>query len=161
MNKDSTVPTAIAFIGFLAVAIFCFFVIKDNVNKNQIIKEQNEQSEVGKLADLKIMIDGKQYTAQSESSKAAQAFLNNLPLSIEMTDNNNTEKRGLTYFKLTTEAKRIGKVEIGDILISGDSYIVIATKTFKTSNKYTKLGHIYNLGDLPKGSVKTYITKNE
>ena len=48
-----------------------------------------------------------------------------------------------------------------DILISGDSYVIIATKTFKTSDKFTKLGHINNLGDIPRGPINTHISKIE
>ncbi len=161
MDKDSTVPTAIAFIGFMAVAVFCFILVKDNINERQEMRDQQEQHEVGKLADLRVTIDGKQYTATSESTKAAENFLNNLPLSLEMIEINENEKRGYTYFKLATDAKKLGKVEIGDILLSGDSYVIIATKTFKTSDKYTKIGHIQNLGTVSKGTIQAYISKIE
>lgn len=161
MNKDSTVPTAIAFIGFICVAVFCFFIIKDNVAKKTEEKRNQETQEVGKLADIKINVAGTIYTAVSESTKAAENFLTQLPLDIEMTDLNENEKRGYTYFKMATEARKLGKIEIGDILISGDSYIIIATKTFKSNQKYTKLGHIQNLGDVPKGTIKVFISKME
>ena len=161
MNKDSTVPTAIAFIGFIIVAVFCFIVIKDNIDKKAIEKQEQESSEVGKLDNVSVKISGTPYIAYIESNKAAKSFLSHLPLEIEMNDINENEKRGYTYFKLSTSAKKLGKVEIGDILISGDSYIIIATKTFKTSDKYTKIGHIQNLGDLPSGIVQVYMNKIE
>lgn len=161
MNKDSTVPTAIAFIGFIFIAVFCFIIIRDNVDKRNEEKQQQEINEVGKLADIRVNIAGKSYTAYIESSKAAESFLTHLPLDIEMNDLNENEKRGYTYFKLATDQKKLGKVEIGDILISGDSYVIIATKTFKTNDKYTKLGHIQNLGDIPSGTILTHIAKME
>ena len=161
MNKESTIPTAIAFIGFICVAVFCFFIIKDNVVKKSEEKRNQETQEVGKLDDIRININGVSYTAVSESTKAAESFLTHLPLEIEMTDLNENEKRGYTYFKLTTEARKLGKIEIGDILLSGDSYVIIATKTFKSSQKYTKIGHIQNLGNVPNGTIKTFISKIE
>ena len=161
MNKDSTVPTAVAFIGFIFVAVFCFMIIKDNFDKSTQEKQEQEVKEVGKLADILVNIEGTTYRAVSESNKAAESFLNNLPLEVEMTDLNENEKRGYTYFKMTTESKKLGKVEIGDLLLSGDSYIVIATKTFKTKDRYTKIGHIQNLGDIPSGHIKTRISKIE
>ena len=161
MDKESTVPTAVAFIGFILVAVFCFIIIRDNVNERSAAREQQESHEIGKLADIKVNIAGTVYTAVSESNKAAKSFLTHLPLDMEMTDLNDNSKRGYTYFKLTTDAKRLGKVEVGDLLISGDSYVLIVTKTFKTSDKYTKLGHIQNLGEVPKGPVQIYISKME
>ncbi len=161
MDKESTVPTAIAFIGFILVAVFCFIIIKDNVTERNAIRDQQEQEQIGKLADIKVNIAGTSYTAVSESNKAAQSFLTHLPLNIEMTDLNDNSKRGYTYFKLTTDSKKLGKVEVGDILISGDSYVIIVTKTFKTNDKYTKLGHIHNLGEVPKGPIQAYISKVE
>ena len=161
MNKESTVPTAIAFIGLILVAVFCFIIIRDSVIQKREERKEQETKEVGKLPDIKVYIDGVYYTAISESTKAAESFLNQLPLDIEMTDLNENEKRGYTYFKLTTEARKLGKVEIGDILLSGDSYIVLATKTFKSSQKYTKIGHIQNLGDIASGKIKVFISKME
>lgn len=161
MDKESTVPTAVAFIGFVLVAVFCFIVIRDNVNEKNAQRQAQETKEVGKLADVNVNIAGTLYTAVIESNKAAESFLTHLPLDIEMTDLNENSKRGYTYFKLATETKKLGKVEVGDILISGDSYVIIATKTFKTSDKFTKLGHINNLGDIPRGPINTHISKIE
>lgn len=157
-DKNGTIPTAIAFIGFIAVAVLCFFMIREKVNESREQKDITEQSEVGQLSDLRVVIDGKEYFAKTESTKAAKSFLKSLPLSIEMSDSSENEKKGYTYFKMTTDAKKLGKVEIGDILLSGDSYVVVATKTFKTSNKYTKIAHIHNLGEVRKGVIQTYIS---
>jgi len=161
MDKESTVPTAVAFIGFIFVAVFCFVVIRDNVKEKNAQREMKESKEVGKLADINVNIAGTLYTAVIDSNKAAESFLTHLPLDIEMTDLNNNSKRGYTYFKLATEAKKLGKVEVGDLLISGDSYVIIATKTFKTSDKFTKIGHIENLGEIPKGPINTHLSKIE
>ena len=161
MNKDSTVPTAVAFIGILSIAVFCFFVVRNKVNQNKLEKEEQESREVGKLADIKISIGGVTYTAISESNKAVESFLEHLPLELEMNDSSNGLKRGYTYFKLTTAAKKLGKIEAGDVLLSGDSYVLIATKSFKSSDKYTKIGHINNLGSIPNGPVRAVIIKGE
>ena len=161
MNKDSTVPTAVAFIGFIAVVIFCFIVIKDYINKNSEIKDQQNQSEVGILPDIKMTINGKQYTIKSESNKATENFLANLPLSIELIQVNENEKKGYVYFKLITDAKKMGKVEEGDLLLYGDSYVILATKAFKTKDMYTKLGHIQNIDGIPDDTVNAYFTKEE
>jgi len=161
MDKESTVPTAVAFIGFIFVAVFCFVVIRDNVKEKNAQREMKESKEVGKLADINVNIAGTLYTAVIDSNKAAESFLTHLPLDIEMTDLNNNSKRGYTYFKLATEAKKLGKVEVGDLLISGDSYVIIVTKTFKTSDKFTKIGHIENLGEIPMGPINTHLSKIE
>lgn len=161
VNKESTVPTAIAFIGFIAIAFFCFFIIRDNVIKNKIQREEQETKEVGKIANYRVMIGGKFYTVTSESNKGVESFVSQLPIEIEMNDSTNNLKKGYTYYKLSTSPKKIGSIEIGDILLSGESYVLIATKSFKSSEKYTKLGHIINLGELPSGTIKVTFIKGE
>ena len=49
-------------------------------------------------------------------------------------------------------------ISISRIIIS---LMLIATKSFKSSEKYTKLGHIINLGELPSGTIKVTFIKGE
>lgn len=158
-NKESTVPTAIAFLGFIAVAIFCFIVIKDHVDANKQSSREEEIKEVGELPDMRVSVAGHGYVVKSESSKVVAEFLERLPLDVELNDKDGNRKVGLTYYKYQSEPVKIKKAIAGDVLLEGNSTIIIVTKSFKTGDKYTKLGHIEDLGELPSGIVKVRIDK--
>ncbi len=158
MNENSTVPTAIAFLCFVGLIVFFVFLINYNVRKEQALKEEQEAKEVGKIDDLKLSLGGNVYTIECESTKAVQNLVSNLPLSIEFNDLANKGKSGNIYFKLLSEPKTIKKALVGDVLLEGNSTIIIVDKSFKTSDKYTKIGHIENLGALPSGSISGKIS---
>lgn len=158
MNKESTVPTAIAFIGFVAIVIFFIFMIRDNVNKDQQKAQEKEEAEVGQLANFNININGNIYVVKPTSSKAVENFIEHLPFEVEMKDDSNV-KKGVTYFKLDASAKRIKKAYVGDVLLEGNSTIMIVTNAFKTSDKYTVIGHIDDVSNIPTGNVNAYISK--
>ena len=155
MNKEnSTVPTAIAFIGFIAVVVFFIVVIKSNVEQNSETAREEEQSEVGKLEDITVSIKGQAYFAKSESTKAVQSFIAHLPLEVDLKDQDGNRKVGITYFKLDSNPQKIKKAYAGDLLLEGNSTIILVYDSFKTSEKYTKIGHIENLPDLGNGNVR-------
>ena len=158
MDRGNTVPTAIAFIGFVAVAIIFFFFIKGNVLKNREEANNNEAAEVGQLANMTLNFGGKAYTAISTSTKTTKSFIESLPVTIQMTDVDGNEKYGCMYYKIATESPKTNVVTKGDVLLFGESCVIVAYKDFKSSSKYTKLGHIDNVDDLPSGSVKVVIS---
>ena len=158
MKEGSSVPTAIAFLCFVGIIVFFVFFINYNVQKDQALKEEQEAKEVGKIDDLKLSLGGNVYVIKCESTKAVQNFVDNLPLSIEFNDLANKGKSGNVYFKLLSEPKTIKKALVGDVLLEGNSTIIIVDKSFKTSDKYTKIGHIDNIGVLPSGMISGKIS---
>lgn len=159
MDKNSTVPTAIAFVAFVLIVIFFIFMIKGNVEKDTENAANEEAKQVGVLSDFYVSIGGKRYTAKTESTKAAEVFLNNLPIEIEMNVRDKNSISGVTYFKLSSEAKSHKKLLVGDVLLQGNSTIIIVTSSFKESTKYTKLGHIEDFNYIPTGNVRVYLSK--
>ena len=159
MNKESTVPTAIAFIAFVLIVIFFIFMIKGNVEKNKENADNREAQQVGVLDDFNVIIGGKKYVAKTESTKAAEVFLNNLPIEVEMHVADKNTIQGVTYFKLSSEVQSFKKVYVGDVLLEGNSNIIIVTSSYKTKDKYTKLGHIDDFNYIPNGNVRVYLSK--
>ena len=160
MKKYGSIPTALAFIGFCAVAVVCFLFIRDFVNKRENQARIDEANEVGKLADIRVTINGKSYTAISYNSKATQILLEELPIDLEM-DTEGNFKVGFTYFKLPIEHAKMKTIKMGDIIIIDDSHIAIAAKNFDTDERYTLVGHIENLDSIPGGRLTVSFMKIE
>ena len=158
MDRSNSVPTAVTFIIVVALCIGAFFIIKNAVNEDQEKAQVNASKEIGNLPNIVVGIDGKRYTAVTEVSYASENFIKNTPVSIEMTDEDGNHKYGCTYFKFTGEAARTNTIKKGDILIYGDSCIVIATKDFNSSGKYKKVAHINDMNGFPVGNFRVSFT---
>ena len=55
---------------------------------------------------------------------------------------NGNEKYRYLSFSLHTASYSPGKIEIGDIMLYGDSCIVVFYESFSTSYSYTRIGRI-------------------
>lgn len=159
MKRESTIPTALAFIGFILVAAACFFFVRNYMSEREEQSRLDEANEVGVLADIKVNINGKMYNVITYNSKASQIFLNELPVDLEM-DSSGNFKVGFTYFKLPVEHTKLKNIKTGDVLIIDDSHIAIATKSFETSDRYTLIGHIEKLDRVPGGKILVSFMKN-
>ena len=152
MDRSNTVPTAITFIIFIVLIIGGFFLIKNTVGGNQEKTQEEAAKEIGSLPNIKVNIGGVNYTAITEVSYAAQNFISNFPLSIDMKTEESNRIQGCTYFKFNGDASRAKSVLRGDILIYGDSCVIIATENFSGSSKYKRIAHIDNLGTISVGN---------
>ena len=157
MERNNTVPTAIAFIGFVAIFLVVVFLVRGNVDRNKIESIEKEAAEVGELPDMRVFIGGKTFTAKADKTKVAKSFQEHLPLILEMNDNDDG-KVGVVYFKFITNDKILKEVQAGDILVYGGSEVVIVFKTHKVNDKYTKIGHIDNISEVPSGEVGAKIS---
>ena len=93
---------------------------------------------------MKISIGSNTFTAtlyENETTKALKAML---PITLNMSELNGNEK----YFHLSTDLPtNTTNPEIiheGDLMLWGTNSLVLFYKTFSTSYKYTKIGHIDN-----------------
>ncbi|MBR4178644.1 MAG: hypothetical protein IKR57_04795 [Bacilli bacterium] len=158
MNKGS-VPTAFAAIVVIALCFVGYMFIKDSVNQKKEQRLAAEASEIGELPRVKVSIDGNIYYAKLESNKTAKSFVDSLPLNISMNTNDSYSKKGLVVTKYVTAAAKQKAIKAGDIMLSGESEIIIFYKDFKSSDKYSKIGHIDNLGFIDGEQVKVYFNK--
>lgn len=99
-----------------------------------------------------------------EENKTVDALVQKLPITLEMSDLNNNEKYCYLDFTLPTDAKSVKNIKKGDIMLFGNSCLVIFYKSFTTSYSYTKIGHIENPADietaLGKKDIKVILTEN-
>ena len=109
---------------------------------------------------MKININNEEYVINVENETLMEELFNSLPQTFTMTELNGNEK----YYYLNSNMKNanseaVGKVQKGDVMLFGSDCLVIFYDSFETEFRYTKIGHIDNLGDLGNGNVDVSITK--
>ncbi len=159
MDRSNTVPTAIAFIVFVGLIIGGYVFLKNIVNNGREQTYEDAIKDIGTLPDIQIKLNGKYYKAHTVISYASQNFISNFPLSVQMGDDGTNKKKGCVYFKFDGDSDKPKNIEKGDLLIYGDSCVVIATTDFVGYNQYKKIGHIDNMEDLPNGSYQAIFSE--
>ncbi len=110
-----------------------------------------------------ITVNGKEFNAVFYNNETANAFINMMPLTLNMSDLNGNEK----YYNLSTtlpvNSERVGSIKKGDIMLYGNNCIVIFYESFNTSYSYTKIGYIENTDNLAAalGSGSVSVTFNK
>ena len=109
---------------------------------------------------MKITINNEEYVINVENEILMEELFNSLPETFTMAELNENEK----YYYLSSNMKNanseaVGQVQKGDVMLFGSDCLVIFYDSFETEFRYTKIGHIDNLGDLGNGNVDVSITK--
>lgn len=110
-----------------------------------------------------IQINGKNFSATLNDNPTARAFIERLPLTVDMIELNGNEKYFYLDADLPTDSERVERIHAGDVMLFGSNCLVIFYKDFATSYSYTRLGHADNPSDLEKffgnGNVRVTFTK--
>ena len=128
-----------------------------NQNNNQINENVNNSEEV--ISSVKVIINNKEYTLNLEDNETAKSFVNLLPQEFNMDELNGNEKYIYMESSLPTNSYNPKHINSGDVMLYGDNCLVLFYKSFNTSYSYTKIGHIDNLDDLGKGTIKARFEK--
>ena len=109
---------------------------------------------------MKININSEKYVINVENEALMEEIYNALPETFTMNELNGNEK----YYYLNSTMKNanseaVGQVQKGDVMLFESDCLVIFYDSFETEFKYTKLGHIDNLGDIGSSNVEVSITK--
>ena len=113
--------------------------------------------QTGNGQKMNIQIDNKTFTVIVENNKTVKELYQKLPITLEMSDLNNNEKYCYLDFTLPTDSKSVKNIKKGDIMLFGNSCLVIFYKSFTTSYSYTKIGYIENPADIEIMSDKKSI----
>ncbi|MDW8301753.1 MAG: cyclophilin-like fold protein [Bacteroidia bacterium] len=109
------------------------------------INRLNAQSQ-----SVKITVGTSEFIATLENNPTANAFVQLLPLTINMSELGGVEK--YYYFPsgttLPTNASNPGTIQTGDLMLYGNNCLVLFYTTFNTSYSYTKIGKIDNVTGL-------------
>lgn len=114
------------------------------------IQEKREED----MKEIKVIINDIEYNINLEENETAKEFIKILPQEYTMNELNGNEKYTYLDKSLHTDSYNPNQINKGDIMLFGDNCLVIFYKTFNTNYSYTKIGHIDNLPDLGKNSIK-------
>ena len=113
---------------------------------------------------MNIKVNNKIFKIVLEDNKTVKSLTQKLPITLEMSDLNNNEKYCYLNFTLPTDSKSVKNIKKGDVMLFGNSCLVIFYKSFTTSYSYTKIGYIENPADietiLGKKDIKVILTEN-
>ena len=112
-------------------------------DESEISNNKYESSKV----TMNIQVGDKSFTAIMEDNQSSEAFIEKLPLTINMSEMNGNEMYYFMDDDLPVDAKRPGKINNGDIMLYGSNCLVVFYKAFNTGYSYTSLGNISD----PKG----------
>jgi len=77
-----------------------------------------------------------------EDNATARAFVQLLPITLDMPDLNDNEKHVRLPRNLPSNAVRPGTIRTGDVMLYGDNTLVVFYKTFPSSYSYTRIGRV-------------------
>lgn len=93
---------------------------------------------------LTLTIGGQTFSASLLDNETARAFAARLPLTLDMSELNGNEKYFYLDGGLPTKAVNPGQISAGDLMLYGDSCLVLFYQSFSTSYRYTPLGQLDN-----------------
>ena len=105
-------------------------------------QEPDDELEAEEVNTMTITVGDHQFTVTLEDNAAAAALKDHLPLTLDMSELNGNEKYNYMPFSLPTEPYSPGSIQTGDVMLYGDSCLVVFYKSFSTGYSYTRLGHI-------------------
>ena len=102
-----------------------------------IITTEEEQR-----AAMTVKIGDQTFSAVLEDNDTGRAFAALLPMELHMTELNGNEKYHYLLGPLPSASQRVGHIEAGDIMLFGDSCVVVFYQSFDTPYSYTRIGKI-------------------
>lgn len=89
---------------------------------------------------ISLTVNGHTFSATLNDSPAAQALLDALSLTVNMTELNGNEKYVYLDFSLPADARAVDQIHTGDLMLFGDNCLVLFYDSFPTGYTYTPLG---------------------
>ncbi len=96
---------------------------------------------------IRIIIGNASFTATLEDNTTARAFRASLPITVNMTEQAGNEKFYYLPTALPTSTVTPGTIFAGDLMLWGNSCLVLFYETFSSPYSYTRIGKI----DKPSG----------
>ena len=94
------------------------------------------------MLKIEITVGDKTFHAALYDNEAAEALTDMLPLTLDMSELNGNEKYYYLDSSLPANASRPSGIKAGDIMLYGNSCLVLFYESFSTSYSYTPIGYI-------------------
>lgn len=124
------------------ISILFSFATCSNKNTEMISDTEEITKGEDNMLSIEIVIGSETFSATLYDNPTTEAFLKQLPLTLEMSELNGNEKYYYLSNSLPTNADRLSNIHIGDLMLYGDSCLVLFYENFSTSYSYTPLGQI-------------------
>lgn len=134
--------------------LLLFLIVITILNIVGCSKTNTQEKREEDMKEIKVIINDIEYNINLEENETAKEFIKILPQEYTMNELNGNEKYTYLDKSLPTDSYNPNQINKGDIMLFGDNCLVIFYKTFNTNYSYTKIGHIDNLPDLGKNSIK-------
>ncbi len=123
------------------------------------VDENAESNESGdNMATLKMTIGEEEFSIALADNDTARAFMERLPMTLDMSELNGNEKYFYLDESLPSAARNPGQISTGDLMLYGDSCVVLFYKDFQTSYSYTRLGKVQDASGLADAVGKSDVT---
>lgn len=97
---------------------------------------------------LRLLMNGNEFQIEVQTNATVKQLLKILPSTFTMTDLYQNEKYYKVSQPLPTDERDIQMIHAGEVLLFGESTLVIVYQSFSTSYSYTYLGKISNTENL-------------
>ena len=104
--------------------------------------EQSSETEDTAMPKLRIEVGGQIFTATLLDNPTTRALLENLPVTVSMSELNGNEKYYYLPDSLPTDSQRPGSIRAGDLMLYGSDCLVLFYESFSSGYSYTRLGSI-------------------
>ena len=87
-------------------------------------------------------VSKRRFTITLTGSTAARAFVERLPLTLDMSELNGNEKHAKLRSPLPADASRPGTIRTGDVMLWGSDTLVVFYLTFESPYSYTRIARV-------------------
>lgn len=129
---------------FLVLLITLICTLAVSINSIACTEECSSKQSAAVKSDIKITVGSKEFSATLNDSKAAKAFKEKLPMTIDMNELHGNEKYFYFDENLPTNPKVQVQINAGDLMIYGNDCLVLFYTSFFSDNRYTPIGEIDN-----------------
>ncbi|MES2716081.1 MAG: cyclophilin-like fold protein [Pseudomonadota bacterium] len=95
-------------------------------------------------------IGTRRFAVTLEDNPTERAFMQLLPMTLDMPDLNSNEKHVRLPRSLPTQAERPGTLRAGDVMLYGSSTLVVFYETFDSSHSNTRIGRMADSAGLAR-----------
>lgn len=91
---------------------------------------------------IEVVVGEQVFPATLFDNETAQAMIEWLPMTLDMSELNGNEKYHYFSSGLPTDSRRPNAIEAGDLMLFGDNCLVLFYENFSTSYSYTPVGRL-------------------
>ncbi len=125
---------------------------ENNIEAEKIDDIANEEDSISEgeseMLKLNVIIGGQNFSATLYDNETTRTLINQLPLTLNMSELNGNEKYYYFDSSFPTASERVGSIKSGELMLYGSDCLVLFYDNFSTPYSYTRIGYIDNTSEL-------------